>query len=88
MAIHLTAAMRVIAIGMSSVIGHVALIMTRRTVCIPLFIMALAFFSAFSSFAVFATDTATNNLASNSDVSKSSAQVSKKSPPRYSRNGC
>ena len=79
MAIHLTVAMRVIAIGMTSVIAHVtARIMTRRTVCIPLFIMALAFFSAFSSFAVFAADTATNNLASNSDVSKSSAQVSKK----------
>ncbi|MGL6013969.1 MAG: pilus assembly protein PilM [Shewanella oncorhynchi] len=78
MAIHLTVAMRVIAIGMTSVIAHVtARIMTRRTVCIPLFIMALAFFSAFSSFAVFAADTATNNLASNSDVSKSSAQVSK-----------
>jgi hypothetical protein len=78
MAIHLTAVMRVIAIGMTSVIAHItALIMTRRTVGIPLFIMALAFFSAFSSFAVFATDTAINNLASNSDVSKSSAQVSK-----------
>lgn len=79
MAIHLTAVMRVIAIGMTSVIAHItALIMTRRTVGIPLFIMALAFFSAFSSFAVFATDTAINHLASNSDVSKSSAQVSKK----------
>lgn len=78
MAIPLTAAMRVIAICMTSVIAHVtARIMTRKTVCIPLFIMALAFFSAFSSFTVFAADTATNNLASNSDVSKSSAQVSK-----------
>ncbi|MGI2194909.1 substrate-binding periplasmic protein [Shewanella baltica] len=71
MAIHLTAAMRVIATGMTSVIRYVftlttTLIITKRAACWSLFIMALTGLSA-SSFAVFAADTASSHFAANSN---------------------
>ena len=81
MAIHLTAAMRVIATGMTSVIRYVftrttTLIITKRAACWSLFIMALTGLSA-SSFAVFAADIASSHFAANSNSNSGSSDAIK-----------
>lgn len=76
MAIHLTAAMRVIATGMMSVIRYVftlttILIITKRAACWSLFIMALTGLST-AAFTVFAADTASSHFAANSNSNSNS----------------
>jgi len=79
MAIHLTAAMCVIATGMTSVIRPVftltsVLIITQRAVCLLSFILALTGVSTAASFTVFAADTVSSHFAANSNSkSKSDA---------------
>lgn len=76
MAIHLTAAMRVIATGMMSVIRYVftlttILIITKRAACWSLFIMALTGLST-AAFTVFAADIASSHFAANSNSNSNS----------------
>lgn len=76
MAIHLTAAMRVIATGMTSVIRPVftltsVLIITQRAVCLLSFILALTGVST-AAFTVFAADTASSHFAANSNSNSKS----------------
>ena len=77
MAIHLTAAMRVIATGMTSVIRPVftltsVLIITQRAVCLSSFILALTSVSTAASFTVFAADTVSSHFAANSNSNSKS----------------
>lgn len=76
MAIHLAVAMRVIAMGMTSVIRYVftrttTLIITKRAACWSLFIMALTGLST-AAFTVFAADTASSHFAANSNSNSNS----------------
>lgn len=77
MAIHLTAAMRVIATGMTSVTRPVftlspVLIITQRAVCLSSFILALTGVSMVASFTVFAADTVSSHFAANSNSNSKS----------------
>ncbi|QYX65822.1 transporter substrate-binding domain-containing protein [Shewanella putrefaciens] len=81
MAIHLTAAMRVIATGMTSVIRPVftltsVLIITQRAVCLSSFILALTSVSTAASFTVFAADTVSSHFAANSNSNSNSKSYS------------